>query len=66
MENRKVFVGMRTHNSEETLAKSLKSILQQTHPNIHLVVYDDKSTDQTISILESYKHLFERRGFVYL
>ena len=63
MENRKVIVGMRTHNSSETVIKSLTSILNQTYPNISLIVYDDKSTDRTLTILEKYKPLFEKKDF---
>lgn len=54
---------MRTHNSSETIVKTLNSLLHQTYPYISLVVYDDKSTDRTLQLLEKYKPLFERRGF---
>ena len=62
MENRKVFIGMRTHNSTDTVGKSLKSVLQQNHNNIHMVIYDDKSTDNTLHLLNMYRGMFERKG----
>lgn len=63
MENRKVIIGMRTHNSAETIVKSLNSILNQSYPNIKLVIYDDKSDDRTSQIIEKYIPLFKKKGF---
>lgn len=54
---------MRTHNSETTLNKSLKSVFDQTYPNVKIVVYDDKSSDNTLKILKMWKQKFENRGF---
>jgi len=62
MNNPTVFIGMRTHNSAETLNKSLKSVYNQTYPNIKLVVYDDKSSDATINHLKIWQKKFENRG----
>ena len=57
-----VFIGMRTHNSKATIDGSLKSIYAQTYPNIKVVFYDDKSTDNTLSYLKIWKKKFASRG----
>ncbi|MBQ8870851.1 MAG: glycosyltransferase [Alphaproteobacteria bacterium] len=62
MKNRKVFIGMRTHNSSDTVSKSLKSVLQQEYKNIHIVIYGDKSTDNTLSLVNIYKNMFAQKG----
>jgi len=41
-----------TFNSEETIEYSIRSILQQTYTNIELVIVDDASDDNTVSIVE--------------
>ena len=43
-----------TYNGEAFLRQQLDSILEQTYPNIELVISDDTSTDGTITILEEY------------
>lgn len=52
-----------SYNSQETIEKCLTSILNQTHRNIRLLVFDDASTDNTVSIIRSFKdyrlHLFK-------
>ena len=64
MINKKVYIGMRTYNSSETVSDSLKSVYDQTYPNIKIVVYDDKSTDNTIEILKSWQKKFADKGIV--
>lgn len=44
---------MPTFNSENTVARAVKSILQQTFRDFEMVVYDDGSDDQTLEILHS-------------
>lgn len=43
---------MCTYNSEAFVAEQLESILKQTQPADEIVICDDGSTDQTISIIE--------------
>ena len=43
-----------TYNSEKHLASCIESVIQQDHPNIEYIVVDGSSSDQTISIIESY------------
>lgn len=43
------------YNVEEYLEKCLKSILQQTYKNIEIVLVDDCSTDNSLSIMKRYQ-----------
>ena len=49
-----VSVVMATYNGEAFLEKQLESVFQQTYSNIEIIVVDDSSTDNTISILLSH------------
>ncbi|MEZ0483210.1 glycosyltransferase family 2 protein [Fibrella aquatica] len=49
-----VSVVLATYNGERFLEAQLDSILQQTYPNLEIVVVDDRSTDSTTAILDRY------------
>lgn len=50
-----VIILLSTYNGEQFLGLQLQSILEQDYPgNIHILIRDDGSTDQTISIIEEY------------
>lgn len=49
-----VIILLSTYNAEQYLREQLDSLLQQTYPEIRIVVRDDGSTDSTLSILEEY------------
>lgn len=59
-----VSIVMATYNGEKYLRQQLDSILQQTYQHFELVVVDDASTDETLSILNEYAG-FDDRIFVY-
>ena len=44
-----------SYNSEETIEKTILSILAQTYTNIEYIIIDGGSNDLTISIIEKYK-----------
>lgn len=44
-----------TYNSAETLEETLRSIFFQTYPNMELIIIDGESTDNTKTIIESYR-----------
>jgi glycosyltransferase involved in cell wall biosynthesis len=50
----KVSIVMSCHNAERYLSETLNSLLAQTLTEWELLVIDDGSTDQTLSILKSY------------
>lgn len=43
------------YNHEKFLQQRLESILNQTYPNIEVIILDDKSTDDSISIINHFK-----------
>lgn len=49
-----VSVIMPAFNSERYIVESIESILNQTYRNIELLITDDGSEDNTISIIKSY------------
>jgi glycosyltransferase involved in cell wall biosynthesis len=49
-----VSIVIATYNGEKFIEKQIDSILQQTYSNINVVVVDDCSADNTVSILNGY------------
>lgn len=49
-----ISVVVATYNGARYIKEQLDSIIHQTYPNIEIVITDDKSTDETMSILEAY------------
>jgi glycosyltransferase involved in cell wall biosynthesis len=50
----KISVIMPAFNSEKTIAESIQSVIDQSHPNWELIVCDDGSNDATAAIVNSY------------
>lgn len=55
MKNPKVSVISPIHNRERFLIRFLKSIQYQRFYNIEIILVDDKSTDNSVKILEEYQ-----------
>jgi GT2 family glycosyltransferase len=51
----KVSVAIPTYNSSATIVMTLKSVLQQTVTPHEILIVDDGSTDETVSLLNSFK-----------
>lgn len=45
------------HNGEKTIKETLQSVLSQTYPNIEHILIDGASTDETLSIVQSFPHI---------
>ena len=56
----KIDVLLATYNGEKYLKQQIDSILKQTYKNIHLIISDDKSQDNTRKILEQYQKQDDR------
>ncbi|MBR1797937.1 MAG: glycosyltransferase [Clostridiales bacterium] len=66
MESSKVSICIPTYNGELYIESALRSIIAQTYDNIEIIVTDDCSTDNTVSIIKSnfsdvILHLNEKR-----
>ncbi|WP_231461811.1 glycosyltransferase family 2 protein [Pedobacter sp. Leaf132] len=44
------------YNAEQTIVETLNSVYAQTHKNLEVIVVNDGSTDNTLSILEKYSN----------
>ncbi|CAA6812953.1 MAG: Alpha-L-Rha alpha-1,3-L-rhamnosyltransferase (EC [uncultured Thiotrichaceae bacterium] len=49
-----ISIALCTYNGEEYLKQQMDSLLSQSYPNLEIIISDDASTDQTVSILQSY------------
>lgn len=55
-----VSVLMPVYNAEQTLSKSIESILDQSYRNIEFVIIDDGSSDDTWGIIDKYSKVDKR------
>ena len=55
----KVSVVIPTYNREDIVSRAIDSVLEQTLSDVEVIVVDDASTDDTISVLESYNDQIE-------
>lgn len=51
-----VSIIMPSYNSEHTIDKSIESVMNQTYTNWELIIVDDCSKDNTLSVLGKYKN----------
>lgn len=49
------------YNSEKTIERTLKSVLEQSYTNYEYIIVDGKSEDNTINIVKSYEEKFQGR-----
>lgn len=56
-----VDVLLATFQGGQYLEEQLESILTQTHPQLHLWIRDDGSTDQTVSILQKWAQTYPQK-----
>ena len=55
-----VSVIMAVYNAQDTVVRAVRSVLDQTHPDLELLLVDDASTDASIDTVRA--HLAERGG----
>ena len=56
----KISVIILAYNAEKYLKKSINSIIKQTYKKWKLIVVNDGSTDETLTIIQSYKNLLKK------
>ena len=52
--NELITVIINVYNGENFIAKCLESVINQTYKNLEILIVNDGSTDNTLSICESY------------
>lgn len=52
-------------NSEKTIERTIKSVLNQEYPDIEYILIDGKSSDGTLAIIESFDEAFAEKGYEY-
>lgn len=57
--NTKVSIITVVYNSQDTLSKTIESVLNQTYSNVEYIIIDGCSTDNTLSVANSYLSKFE-------
>lgn len=50
-----ISIALCTYNGEKFIIEQLESLLNQSYPNLEIVVVDDKSTDNTFNILKNFQ-----------
>ncbi len=56
-DTKKVLILMSTYNGEEYVREQLDSVLEQSYPDVDILVRDDGSTDDTFVILKEYEEM---------
>ena len=55
MSNQLVSVIMGVYNNEDTVKNAIDSILNQSYKNIELIITDDNSSDNSLSVIKNYQ-----------
>lgn len=58
MENEKVTILMSSYNGEKYITEQIESLVQQTYPNIQILIRDDGSSDNTINIIKKFQEKY--------
>ncbi|AEX20711.1 glycosyl transferase family protein [Vibrio sp. EJY3] len=54
-----VSIVMPTYNSEKTVSESIQSVRSQTYKNWELIIVDDRSTDNTWKVIQTYADKYD-------
>lgn len=60
MEREKISIILPVYNSQNTIARTIDSIIKQTYDNYELIIIDDGSTDNSASICTEYERKYEK------
>ena len=58
--NIKVSILTVVYNCEDTISRTIESVLNQTYSNVEYIILDGKSTDNTLQIARSYQEKFDK------
>ena len=61
---KKVVIMLSTYNGEKYLSEQLDSLVNQTYKNIEILIRDDGSKDNTVSIIEKYMKKYKNIRFI--
>ena len=57
MNEAKITIGLTCYNAEDTIARAIKSALDQNWPNFEVLVVDDCSTDGSVAVVQSFEDM---------
>lgn len=66
MSKNKISIIIPTYNVEHYVARCLDSVINQTLPDIEIIIIDDGSTDNTVSVIKKYAKQDKRIKFIQL
>ena len=65
MTEKKISVIVPAYNVEKYIRRCLDSLVNQTYPNLEVIVVNDGSTDRTGDIIEEFAERFPEKVFPY-
>lgn len=65
MKQKRVTIITVCYNCQDTIAKTIESVLAQTYDNIEYIIVDGRSTDGTVAVASQYQHRIAGRGYTF-
>jgi glycosyltransferase involved in cell wall biosynthesis len=54
-----------SYNSQKTIGKTIRSVLDQSYPSIEYILVDGSSKDDTVSVISSFESMFRQKAYAY-